>query len=218
MNKKSAIDAFMAAFFGKADEDLFNLIDDISHTVKISKKEPLFMEDDEGYCMYYLISGSAKLFKTNEEGKEAVIKFVAPGEIFAEIILYLKNKYPVTCMAIEPSELLAINAQKLFKLIQQRPELAMRLIGRLAFRSQYLVRMVENLTIANVRERFLNYLRLMQSKSGNNVIDLPVPKGDLALLLGIAPETFSRLLKKLTEDGIIEVEGRNIRIIGTDSL
>ena len=121
-------------------------------------------------------------------------------------------------MAIEPSELLAINAQKLFKLIQQRPELAMRLIGRLSFRSQYLVRMVENLTIANVRERFLNYLRLMQSKSGNNVIDLPVPKGDLALLLGVAPETFSRLLKKLTEDGIIEVEGRNIRIIGTDSL
>ncbi len=213
MDKKNAVNAFMGSFFGKTDEELFGLLKEISHIVTIGKKETLFLEDDEGECMYYLISGSVKLFKTSEEGKEAVIKFVAPGEVFAEILLYLKNRYPVTSMAIEPSKLLAINAQKLFRLIQKRPELAMMLIGRLAFRSQYLVRMVENLTIASVSERLLNYLRLMETKSNNNSIELPVPKGELALLLGITPETFSRLLKKLSSEGVIKVDGRKITII-----
>ena len=215
MDKKNAVNAFIDAFFGVTDDDLFNLINDISHLVTINKKETLFLEDDEGECMYYLITGSAKLFKTNEEGKEAVIKFVAPGDIFAEILLYLKNRYPVTCMALTPSKLLAINAQKLFKVIRERPELAMKLIGQLAFRSQYLVRMVENLTIADARERFLNFLRLTEKKSGMKIIELPVPKGELALLLGITAETFSRLLKKLSHENVIKVDGRKITFINS---
>jgi CRP/FNR family transcriptional regulator len=72
--------------------------------------------------------------------------------------------------------------------------------------------MVENLTLADARKRFLNYLKILKDKKGDT-ITLPVPKGEIALLLGTAPETFSRLLKKLSNDKIIEVKGRDIKIL-----
>jgi CRP-like cAMP-binding protein len=213
MTKKKAIEAFSNVFFGDADEEIYKLISEISHMKSVDKREILFFEGDEGHHLFFMTSGSIKLFKSNEEGKEAIIRFIEPGDLFAEIILYLKNRYPVSAMAIKPSKLLAIDAAKLFKLIKARPEVAMKLIGKLASKSQYLVKMVENLTLEDIKGRFLNYLKHLSERAGSDTITLPVPKGELSMLLGISPETFSRLLKKLADDGIIYVAGKKIGIL-----
>lgn len=215
MSKKDAIFTFSNLFFGAPDAEILDLVNDISQIVKIDKREMLFLEGDTGQNLFYLTSGSIKLFKTNEEGKEAIIRFVEPGDLFAEIILFLKNRYPVNAMALKPSELLAIDAAKLFEFIKGHPEMAMKLIATMASKSQYLVKMVENLTLADIRKRFLYYLGRLAEKTGSDTITLPVPKGDLSMLLGTSPETFSRLLKKLTDEGIIEIKGKEIKILAS---
>ena len=213
MEKKKAVEAFLDLFLGEPDEEIFALISDISTVRKAAKQEMLFFEGDEGHHLFYLISGSVKLFKSNEEGKEAIIRFVEPGDIFAEIVLFLKNRYPVNATAIKASKLLAIDSAKLFSFIKTHPEMAMKLIGKLAAKSSYLVRMVEELTLSDAKKRFLNYLAHLKESSSGEVVTLPVPKGELSLLLGISPETFSRLLKKLAEDSIIRVEGKRIALL-----
>ncbi len=214
MSKKvDSVKMFVKIFFGEPDEETIKIISDISHLVDVSKREMLFFEGDEGRCLFFMTSGSIKLFKTNDEGKEAIIRFVEPGDIFAEILLFLKNRYPVNAMAIEPSKLLAIDAAKLFTVIKAHPEVAMKLIGKMAAKSAYLVKLVENLTLADVRERFMSYLEHLRESTGADTVTLPVPKGELSLLLGVSPETFSRLLKKLAEEGVIEVEGKRIRVL-----
>jgi CRP/FNR family transcriptional regulator len=213
MIKKNAVEAFSNIFFGTPDPEILGLISDISRMVSVKKREMLFFEGDEGRHLYYMSSGSIKLFKSSEDGKEAIIRFIEPGDHFAEIILFLKNRYPVNAMAIKPSKLLAVDAVKLFDFIKGHPEMAMKLIGKLASKSQYLVRMVESLTLADIRKRFLDYLRHLKEKSGADTVTLPVPKGELSMLLGASPETFSRLLRKLTEEGIIDVAGKKITIL-----
>jgi len=213
MAKKDAVESFSRFFFGDTDEEVLRLISEISTLKSVRKREMLFFEGDEGHHLYFMISGSMKLFKSNPEGREAIIRFIAPGDLFAEIILFLKNRYPVSAMAMEPSKLLSLDATKLFKIIKGHPDVAMKLIGKLASRSQYLVRMVENLTLEDVRGRFLNYLELASIKAGSDTITLPVPKGELSVLLGSSPETFSRLLKKLTTEGVIKVVGKKITIL-----
>lgn len=213
MTKKDAVEKFSNMFFGDADEEICELISEISHIQSVGKREMLFFEGDEGHHLFFMSSGSIKLFKSNEEGKEAIIRFIEPGDLFAEIILYLKNRYPVNAMAIKPSKLLAIDAAKLFKFIKVHPDMAMKLIGKLASKSQYLVKMVENLTLEDIKGRFLNYLEHLSESAGSETITLPVPKGELSMLLGVSPETFSRLLKKLVKDGIIDVDGKKIRIL-----
>jgi len=213
MDKKSALRMFINCFLGNSDEETFKLLENISTIVKKNKKEIFFFEDQEGENIYFLATGHIKLYKTNDEGKEAIIHFVKPGELFAEILLYLRNRYPVTAEAVVDSIALAINSKRLYQLIKENPDISMKLIGMMAQRIKYFLNMIENLTLSDARNRLLRYLKLLADKNKNNMVTLPASKGDIAILLGIAPETFSRLLKKLTEENIIRVKGKEIELI-----
>ena len=108
--------------------------------------------------------------------------------------------------------MLELDAAELYRQIEKHPETAMAIIGLLARRIKYFVNMIENLTLKDVRGRFIHYLGSLQQK-GKNTVTLPVPKGEIALLLGTTPETFSRLLKKLAEEGVISYEGKKITFL-----
>lgn len=202
----------MQTFFGNSEDPRFAFIEQISRFVTIGKKQMLFNEGDQGSEFYFLASGRIKLFRSTSDGKEAIIRFIGPGEYFAEILLQLKGRYPVNAVAIEPSELLAVDAAKILQHIKQNPDLAMHFIGALSQRIKYLLGMIEQLTLADIRQRFLNYLQVLRDKSPTERIELPAAKGEIALLLGTTPETFSRLLKKLSTEGLIEVDGRTITL------
>jgi CRP/FNR family transcriptional regulator len=214
MDKKNALKMFVNCFLGNADDETFKLLDSISSLVKKNKKEIFFFEDQEGENIYFLATGHIKLYKTNDEGKEAIIHFVKPGELFAEILLYLRNRYPVTAEAVVDSVALAINSKKLYQLIKENSDISMKLIGMMAQRIKYFLNMIENLTLSDARNRLLRYLKVLADKNKDNKVILPASKGDIAILLGIAPETFSRLLKKLTEENIIKVNGKEIELLG----
>ncbi len=211
MNKKQAIDFFLSSLKIRNDKEFYNKIDSISSLVYKKKKEIIFLEAQKGKDLYFLLSGNIKLYKTNEEGKEAVIHFVEPGEFFAEIILFLENRYPVSALAIKNSYLLSIDSSKLFKLVEQSPDFAMKLIGVFAQRLNYMANIIKNLSTMDTKEKFLNYLDTI--KNSDNTATLNIPKQEIALLLGIKPETFSRVLRQLSDEGAIEIHGRNIKIL-----
>lgn len=213
MNKNSSLKMFMNIFVGSNEQELYDMFDKIASFIQKERKQIFFFEEQEGENVYFLTSGMVKLYKTNEEGKEAIIHFVRSGELFAEILLYLRNKYPVTAVATENSTALVINSKKLFEIIKQKPEISMKLIGTLAQRIKYFVNMVENLTLADAQKRFLNYLKNLSAKKNSSTFTLPASKADVALLLGVAPETFSRLLKKMSDDGILKVDGKDITLL-----
>lgn len=212
MDKTEAVKAFATGFFGTGDTELISLLEKVCRYRKAEKKQILFMENQEGSTVYFLVKGSIKLFRTNDEGREAVVHFVRSGEIFAEILLQLGLKYPVTSMTLEECDLLEIDAKKLEEIIISDPKVSLRLIGALSKRIKYFVNLIESLTINDVRARLVNWLA-SQKKKESKVIKLPVPKGELALLLGTTAETFSRVLKKLSEEGFIEVNGREIKVL-----
>ncbi len=211
MNKKQAVDFFLSSLKIRNDREFYDKIDSISSLVYKKKKEIIFLEAQKGKNLYFLITGNIKLYKTNEEGKEAVIHFVEPGEFFAEIILFLENRYPVSALAIKNSYLLSIDSSKLFKLVEQSPDFAMKLIGVFAQRLNYMANIIKNLSIMDTKEKFLNYLDTIKNR--DNTATLNIPKQEIALLLGIKPETFSRVLRQLSDEGAIEIHGKNIKIL-----
>ncbi len=211
MDKKEAIEFLTDRMHTSATDEVAGYLDRISRLVNKRKKEIVFLENQEGSDIYFLLSGNIKLYKTNEEGKEAVIHFVEPGEFFAEILLFLHNRYPVSAVAIKDSSMLAIDAIKMFKLIKENPDFAMKLISVFAHRLNYLVNTIKNLSIMDAKKKFLNYLSNI--KKEDNKIYLTIPKQDIALLLGIAPETFSRVLKQLSSEGFIRINGKEITLL-----
>ena len=210
MDKREAIELFLDTLDIK-DDKLINDINAVSWLINKQKKEIIFLENTKGNSMFFVVKGLIKLFKTSEDGKEAIINIVEKGEIFAEIVLFLQDTYPVSAEAIEDSLLLEINSSKLFEKIKENPEFAMKLLGVFAQKLNFMTKRIKELSLDDAEERLISYLNNL--KDEKNTVILNIPKKELATAIGVSAETLSRLFKKLKNKGIISQNGKEIRLI-----
>ena len=78
---------------------------------------------------------------------------------------------------------------------------------------RYFVDRINDLSSSDTTSRLLKYLHKLKEKTGSSTITLPIPKRDLAMLLGAAPETISRIFAKLQNDGFISFNSKEITIL-----
>lgn len=173
----------------------------------LKKKEFLFREGEDGVSLFILQRGSVQLSKITPEGKEAVIKIVKPGEMFAEVVLFDKSHYPVNAQALQDSTLIAISRRRFVDLLKNdafRDDFIANLLARLRF----LVDQIEYLTNHDVEERLNLFLK---NQFGDfETVETTLSKKEVAGAIGTTPETLSRLLKRLTNEGKISWEGTRI--------
>ena len=79
---------------------------------------------------------------------------------------------------------------------------------------------LETLTLQNATQRFALYLiQQLEDRAQETVdIELPLPKRLIAARLSMQPETLSRIMARLNQEGLIEMRGRNIHIPSISSL
>jgi CRP/FNR family transcriptional regulator len=175
----------------------------------LKKKEILFLEGDEGDALYMLVEGSIQLYKSNPEGKEIVIKVVKPGELFAEVILFEQDEYPVTAISLENSRVYSLPRRKFYGLLE-REEFRNEFIGNLMKKMRYLADQIRSLTLHDVEHRFFAFLEDRYGRM--EIIDLALSKKAVAAAIGTTPETLSRLLLSLKKEGNLTWDGSKITI------
>lgn len=210
--KDEAIKRFLGGFLGSQDKELLAVLEHASSIKNVPKKTILFVEGQHGSDIYFMLEGSVRLFRTRQDGSEFVVHFVRENEVFAELLPFLGGRYPVSAQALEPLELLTIHANTFEVLLAKDPKLCLKIIAALTARIQGFLRTMENLATPEVKHRLLSYLKDLSDRRASNRIRLPAPKHDIALLLGTTPETLSRLFKKLEEEGMVKMKGREIEL------
>ncbi|MBN2038902.1 MAG: Crp/Fnr family transcriptional regulator [Spirochaetes bacterium] len=167
---------------------------------KLDAKEMIFTEGFEGSFFYMLLSGSVRIFKTSYDGKESTIKIIHPGEIFAEAALFQKKNYPASAVTVEKSEVIAIHRKSFFEMIRDQNSnyvFIEAVFGKLRF----LTDQIHYLSSHDVEDRFFRFLISTYGKKYRYNISLA--KKEIASAIGTIPETFSRLILRLTKMGII---------------
>ena len=79
------------------------------------KKDIIFNQKDRPRYLYQLKSGSVKLYRTNEEGKEVILKLAKPGEFFGYLSLFYEDEMTESAATMERSEVLLIPKETFFK-------------------------------------------------------------------------------------------------------
>ncbi|MEI6306193.1 MAG: Crp/Fnr family transcriptional regulator, partial [Deltaproteobacteria bacterium] len=181
------------------------------------KGESLFSEGEEATGFYLLLSGSIKLCRMSPDGREKVLHFVQPRETFAEAAFFGDGKYPAEARALASGEALYLPRKGFMDLMSHNPNFALNLVVSLSMMLRQFARQIEELSFADVTSRLASFLvRRVDEKSasygGITYVELGVKKGELASRLGTVSETISRTLRKMINEGIIEVQGNRVVI------
>lgn len=175
----------------------------------LAKREMLFTEGDTGHSMYLQAEGVVQLFKSSPDGKEVVIKLVRPGEIFAEVILFERDTFPVSACALTPARVYLL-PRKQFDCLLVEEGFRRDFIAMLLARQRWLAEQIFRLSALDVEQRFFHFLRDQYGEREEYAID--ISKRDIAAAIDALPETLSRLLLKLRDQGILSWDGENLRL------
>ena len=180
--------------------------------IQLDEGQWLFSQGDPARRFYFVHQGQVRLFRLSPEGGEKVIEIVSPGQTFAEALMFLKApRYPVCAAALEPAALIGIDAGAFAAMLRESVDTCFVVMGALSRRLRGLIAEIDNLTLHNATSRVARYL-LAQVPADRQGFALEVPKGVLASRLSIQPETFSRVLRQLTRDGCVAVQGAQVTI------
>ncbi|MFB2973185.1 Crp/Fnr family transcriptional regulator [Aerosakkonema sp. BLCC-F183] len=205
-------------FLDVTDEQLAALAN-IGIFQSYKKGETLFWEGDEGTGFFIVKSGRIKVFKVASAGKEQILHIFGADEHFAEVPAFDGGHFPASAAALENSEVVFIPRAAFLMVLQQHPTLAIAMLGTFARHLRRLAHLVDTLSFKEVPERLANYLLNLSDRNNKaDVVELDLPKGQLAALLGTIPETLSRAFYKLSQEGAIEVDGTTVRLCDRDRL
>ena len=180
--------------------------------------ETLFEAGQPGTHFFAVVTGKVRVFRASLSGKEQILSVFTAGESFAEVPVFEGKTYPASAQALEDSVLLTIPRRGFVELLRREPELALGVMALLSSRLRAFVGQIAQLSLKEVPERLAGYLLLLRAAQGRDELTLDLPKGQIASYLGTIPETLSRAIKKLTDQGLIEVAGSRVSVLDPEGL
>lgn len=178
--------------------------------------EMIFSQGDLGRGFFVIVRGRVRVYKLSAEGKEQILHFWGPGELFGEVPVFAGGCYPAHAEAAEAVACLYFPRAGLLELVRRDPDLALGLLAVLAERLHRFSGLIEDLSLKDVPARLAAYLLELEQEQGGEegLLTLEIPKGQLASLLGTIPETLSRILARMAREGFVETgAGRQIRLL-----
>jgi CRP-like cAMP-binding protein len=197
-------------FSGLTDGDFEALATEAS-IESYAKEEILFHRGDKAEAFYFVESGQIELSLISRDGQKKIVEVIADGRTFAEAIIFMAEaKFPVTAEALSASVVYRIPNAAYRDLLYDNPQACMRLLSDVCYHLHQRVQEIERLTIQNARSRLASYLidHIVESDDDEATVRLDLPRHVVASRLSITPETLSRLLRAMSDEGILTVDDR----------
>jgi len=173
--------------------------------------EVIFLEGDPPQGLLVVREGAVKIYKTGDGGREQILEIEGPGRCVAELPLFDGRPYPASCAAVHDSVLLVIRPRDFQALLDRHPELTRSVIASLAFRLRRMVMLVQELSLRDVRQRLMDLF--LELAGDGATFELDLSHQELAARIGTVREIVSRTLAKLTQEGVIRIDGKTVTLL-----
>jgi len=182
--------------------------------IALTKNDSIGRKGEQLQNLYVVMSGLVRLYIPLPNNMERVVSLVDKGNSFGEACLVLQEPCPYSAVASKDSHLLAIDSMVFRRELSRHIELSRQTMERISRHFMDTLRDTEICAQRSSVQRVASYLILHQPTSDEHAfnISLPARKQDVAAKLGLTQETFSRVLHFLDKQGLIQVNGRQIRV------
>lgn len=182
--------------------------------------EVIFLEGDLPETFNVIHRGWVKAVKLSTEGREQILDFMGPGQPVNIAPVFAEQTLPVTLVALEETTLWAVPQSTLLELLDRYPAMARMVIRALAGRLLYAVSLIEDLSLRSVTARLAKLLLAQLNDGGQTVITRRrwATQAEMSARLGTVPDVINRALRDLADEGLIQVDRRQIVILDPNGL
>jgi CRP-like cAMP-binding protein len=170
--------------------------------------EFIFWDGDAPEWFYVVAEGNVKVLKHSSQGREFIIAFFGPGEMFGEVAVFEEKPYPASAQAVSETRVVGIKRDDFLTFLANRPQVALRIINVLGGRLRDAQNRLRDLAGERVEQRLAGVLLMLSAKLG---LTLPFTRQEIADMAGTTIETAIRVMSSLRERGIVRsVRGKVI--------
>lgn len=186
--------------FASLNEDELTELAGLAIERSFAPGEFVFWDGDTPEWFYLAAEGKVKVVKHSSLGKEFIIAFFGPGEMFGEVAVFENKPYPASAQAVAETKVLGIKREDFLSFLANRPEVSLRIISVLGGRLRDAQSRLRDLAGERVEQRLARTLLMLSSKLGST---LPFTRQEIADMAGTTTETAIRFMSHLKNRGIV---------------
>jgi CRP/FNR family transcriptional regulator, cyclic AMP receptor protein len=203
-------------FSNLKDEEL-NDLDKITRMEEVKRRQPIYLPGDPANTVYLLKAGRVKISRVTEDGKEFTLAILEPGEVFGELEVLEGTPRDTVAEALEDISVCVIQRKDFEEVLQNNPDLTIRLTKLIGFRLKKIENRIEDLVFRDVPTRVAHLLLSLSKEFGKQNEDgvrlsVKMTHQELANLIGSTRETVSATLNDFKRQGLIQQDHQTITI------
>ncbi|MFB9056103.1 response regulator [Mariniflexile ostreae] len=203
----------------KTINDLKNFFDDNGTPLSYHTDDTIYKEGEHSNYIYLVNKGKIKSFKIDDQGKELIIEIFKEDDIFGYTSFIDNLPHKETAKAIENTHILGISFMEFKNILNNNPKIGLELIQLLTDNLSLIKTQLLQMAYGSVTKKTAATILKFAEKINRKPQDpINISRNDLANVAGIASETLIRTLTSFKKQGLIKIEGRNIKVLNIDGL
>ena len=182
---------------------------------RLETGESVFWEGDAPDWFYVIAEGRIKVIRHSSTGKELIIAFFGPGEMFGEVAVFENKPYPASAQATAGTVILGIRSKDFLSFAASHPYVNLKIINVLSGRLRDAQDRLRDFAGERVEQRLSRTMLMLSAKIGPT---LPFTREEIADMAGTTTETTIRFMSRLKEGGIIQSSRGKITILDETKL
>lgn len=166
----------------------------------LASNETVFWEGDDSEWFYIVTAGKIKVSKMASSGKEVILSFFGPGEMFGEVAVFENKPYPASAQAVTDSRLTGIRKNDFLEFLLRHPDVAITIISILSGRLREAQSRLRDMAGERVEQRLARLLLMLSARLGHT---LPFTRQEVSDMSGTTTETVIRILSQWKDRGIV---------------
>jgi len=204
-----------SSIFSSLNDDELSELAGLAIEHGLTPGEFVFWDGDAPERLYIVAEGKVKVLKHSSLGKEFIIAFFGPGEMFGEVAVFENKPYPASAQAITETKLVGVQRDDFLSFLADRPQVALRIISVLAGRLRDAQGRLRDIAGERVEQRLASVLLMLSAKLG---LTLPFTRQEIADMVGTTTETAIRIISQLKDRGIISTVRGKVIILDEEKL
>lgn len=183
--------------------------------------QSIFYEGTPPTGLYFVLQGKVKVYKTGLWRRQQIVRLAGPGDLLTLRAVGGTPRLVVSASALEDSEVLFLDLKDFLEVLKTNAKFAYKIIQILSLEIDHAEQRIRDLAQMNVRQRLADIILYLSNTFGDKdhkTIGVRLMREEIANIIGTSIETVVRLLSDFRDKGLIEPEGREIRILNRPKL